>query len=187
MLFGLRRDLLHSRKQQLDHIIDSNIKENVIRVLENKTKDIARWEFDDDAAQVFSAGAQRIYSRGKRLFITVLANPGDHNMHEWRKQVKYFWYHLVVLKPVWPGMMTAWAKEVQTLSQLLGSQHDLVLFENAIDQIEIQNNQRLTANSLKKSIHLRKNRLEKKSLDYGRKIYAEGIAELGKRLKAYWE
>jgi len=187
LLLGFRQGLLNRRKQQLDHIIDSNIKANVIRALEDKTEEITKWGFEADAAKAFNAGAQRIYGRGKRLFLTVLSNPDDHNMHEWRKQVKYFWYHLVVLTPVWPEIMTPWAKEVQTLSQLLGSHHDLVLLENAIDQLEIQDNQRQIANSLKTSIRLRKIRLEKKCLNSGRKIYAEGIDELGKRLNAYWQ
>jgi CHAD domain-containing protein len=187
LLLRFRQSLLNRRKQQLDHIIDSNIKANVIRALEEKTEEITKWGFEGDAAQIFSAGAQRIYGRGKRLFLETIANPSDHNMHEWRKQVKYFWYHLVVLTPVWPAIMTPWAKELQTLSQLLGKHHDLVLLESAIDQLEIQANQQQIANNLKKSIRLRKIRLEKKSLGFGRKIYAEGTAELGKRLYAYWE
>jgi CHAD domain-containing protein len=187
LLLEFRRSLLDQRKQQLDHIISSNIKANVIKALEDKTEEITKWRLEGDAAQVFSAGAQRIYGRGKRLFLNAIANPSDHNMHEWRKQVKYFWYHLVVLTPVWPEIMTPWAKEVQTLSQLLGSHHDLVLLENAIDELEIQDNQRQIAKSLKASIRLRKIRLEKKCLNSGRKIYAEGIDELGKRLNAYWQ
>jgi CHAD domain-containing protein len=187
LLLAFRQGLLNRRKQQLDHIIDSNIKGNVIKALEDKTIEITKWGVEADAAKVFSAGAQRIYGRGKRLFMTVLANPDDHNMHEWRKQVKYFWYHLVVLTPIWPGVISPWAKEVQTLSQLLGKHHDLVLLENTIDQLETQGNQRQIANSLKTSIRLKKIRLEKKSISFGSKIYAEGIAELGKRINAYWQ
>jgi CHAD domain-containing protein len=187
LLLEFRRSLLNQRKQQLDHIINSNIKANVIKALEAKDEEITKWGVEGDAAQLFSAGAQRIYGRGKRLFLEAIANPSDHNMHEWRKQVKYFWYHLVVLTPVWPAIMTAWAKELQTLSQLLGKHHDLVLLEAAADQLEIHDNQRQIATSLKKSIRLRKIRLEKKCLEFGRKLYAEGIAELGKRLNAYWE
>ena len=185
-LTSLRNHLLIQRKQQLDDIIAGNTKADVIRALQNKGGEISKWDFAADAREVFTSGAARIFRRGKRLFLLAQSNPDDHNMHEWRKQVKYFWYHLLVLTPVWPEMMSAWAKEVQMLSQLLGKHHDLVLLENMIDAMEKEPELISLIKSLKQSIRMRKLQFERRCLELGAKVYAEGPASVGERLKAYW-
>lgn len=182
-----KNSLVLQRRQQLDMIIESNIKASVIEALQARSEEILKWEFTADADEVFSSGAKRIYERGKRLFLLTLSDPGDHHMHEWRKQVKYFWYHLAVLSPVWPEIMMVWAKEVQNLSQLLGKHHDLVLLESSIQSLNPEPKDKHIVSNLKASIRLRKKRLEKASIVLGSKIYAEEPSSLGKRLKAYWK
>lgn len=182
-----KNSLVLQRRQQLDMIIESNIKASVIEALQARSEKILKWEYAADADAVFSSGAKRIYERGKRLFLLTQSGTDDHNMHEWRKQVKYFWYHLVVLTPIWPEMMVLWAKEVQNLSQLLGKHHDMVLLESSIQSLNPEPKDKHIVSNLKASIRLRKKRLEKASLVLGSKIYAEETTSLGKRLKAYWK
>lgn len=182
-----KNSLVLQRRQQLDNIIESNIKADVIKALQVRSEEITKWEFTADADEVFSSGAKRIYERGMRLFHLTQTNPDDHNMHEWRKQVKYFWYHLVVLTPVWSEIMVVWAKEVQNLSQLLGKHHDLVLLESSIQSLNPDPKYKQIVSNLKSSIRLRKKRLEKASLILGSKIYTEKPSSVGNRLKAYWK
>lgn len=186
-LSNFKNSIALQRRQQLDMIIESNIKASVMEALRARGEEILKWEFAADADEVFSSGAKRIYDRGKRLFLLTQSGTDDHKMHEWRKQVKYFWYHLSVLTPIWPEMMVLWAKEVQNLSQFLGKHHDLVLLENSIQSLNTEPLNKPIVSNLKASIRLKKNRLEKASLVLGCKIYAEETSSLGKRLKAYWK
>jgi CHAD domain-containing protein len=178
--------LIRQRRQQLGHIIAGDILENAINSLKNKSIEIADWDFNGKAPEVFISGATRIYRRGRKLFLISRSDASDHNMHEWRKQVKYFWYQLLVLTPLWPGMITAWAKEAQTLSQLLGKHHDLVLLEHAISSMNTDKRNTAILKSLRQSIIVRKLQLEKRCLILGAKLYAEDPVFVGKRLKAYW-
>lgn len=182
-----RNQLLKERKEQLEHIIAGKITKDVIIRLKQKEEEISKWDFVADADEVFTSGAQRIYRKGKRLFNIAQYNPDDHNMHEWRKHVKYFWYHLLVLTPLWPGIMNAWAKEVQTLSQMLGKHHDLVLLENAIGTLNVKPTQKNIINSLRQSIRVRKRNYEQKCMALGYRIYFENQLCVKERLKACWK
>lgn len=186
-LAAYRKQLLKERREQLEHIIAGKVKEDVIIKLKNVEEEISKWDVVADADETFTSGVQRIYRRGRRLFHTAQSNPGDHNMHEWRKQVKYFWYHLLVLNPLWPGMMTAWAKEVQNLSQMLGKHHDLVLLENAIGTLNVEPTQKIIINSLRQSIRVRKRNYEQKCMALGYRIYFENQLCVKERLKACWK
>ncbi len=186
-LLQFKRNLEEKRREHLQAIISGNINAEVISKLESKNDEIIQWQFNGDVAEIFSAGAQRIYNRGRRLFKVTLSDPNAHNMHEWRKQVKYFWYQLVVLTPLWPGMFTAWAKEVQTLSQWLGKHHDLVLLEEKLAEVSANQKNRVVINNLRRNIAARKSYLEKTSLQLAQKIYAEAPAATGKRLLNYFD
>jgi len=186
-LLQFKRNLETKRREHLQAIISGNTKAEVVSKLESKNDEIIQWQFNGDVAEIFSAGAQSIYNRGRRLFKVTLSDPNAHNMHEWRKQVKYFWYQLMVLTLLWPGMMTAWAKEVQNLSQWLGKHHDLVLLENKLPEVAANSKNRVLINNLQKSIATRKYYFEKASLELGQKIYAEAPVSIGNRLLAYFD
>lgn len=186
-LTAYRSQLLKERREQLELITAGKIKKDVIADLMNMEEEISKWDFVADADEVFTSGAQRIYRKGKRLFNIAQYNPDDHNMHEWRKHVKYFWYHLLVLTPLWPGIMNAWAKEVQTLSQMLGKHHDLVLLENAIGTLNVKPTQKNIINSLRQSIRVRKRNYEQKCMALGYRIYFENQLCVKERLKACWK
>ena len=55
-------------------------------------------------------GVQRIYARGRRDFAGAYALPSDEAFHDWRKQVKYLWYHTQILENIWPSVMQALAR-----------------------------------------------------------------------------
>lgn len=186
-LIKLRNQLLVQRKQQMQNIVVANPRSGVLLALQNISEPIAEWNFEADAASVFVAGTQRVYKRGKCLFEMIRTNPDDHQFHEWRKQVKYSWYHLLALKPLWPGMVTALAREVQMLSQKLGKHHDLVLLENILRSFQVQPEHNQAINNTLRSIRLKKHRLEKESIALGSKIYIESPASFGSRLAAYWK
>ena len=184
-LTSFRNKLVAQRKYQLEQIIAGNIMADVIKALGHKSEEIEKWNFETNSLDVFITGATVIYKRGKKLFSLAQSNPDDYSLHEWRKQVKYFWYQLLVLTPLWPGMLTAWAKEVQTLSQLLGKHHDLVLLEHGLSSLNTDKKNTVILKSLRQSIRIRKLQIEKRCLVLGAKLYAEDSASVREKLKPY--
>lgn len=184
----LKAALTSQRRKQLELPEASEVRNEVIHALEMKLDEMLQWTFQAQTAEVFGKGIQRVYGRGRRLYREVTLSPdNDHNMHEWRKQVKYFWYQLLVLNPLWPGMMTAWAKEVQTLSQMLGKHHDLVVLENTLSGLVVDPKYLPVLRQMSKSISRKKQTLTRMSIDLGSKIYFEKPGVTGKKIRALWK
>lgn len=186
-LTAFKSQLLKQREQQLEQITGSMIMTDVIKALRKKSEEIEKWNFEANTPGAFITGATRIYRRGRKLFMLAQSNPDGHNLHEWRKQVKYFWYHLLVISPIWPGIMATWAKEVQTLSQMLGKHHDLVMLENALDSLYSEPRYNNIMRNLRQSISIRKHTLEQRCFALGLKLYFETPDDVRTRLAAYWQ
>lgn len=182
----LKSSLEKQRKLKLANLMSAGTITNVISSIQLVEIETTHWNVDDDLKVVFCAGAKRVYKRGRQFFVAAGKNCDNHTMHEWRKQVKYFWYQLLVLSPVWPGFMHAWAKEVQTLSQWLGKHHDLVLLENALVNHALTPEEKAVVKNLRTSIKKRKSRLENLALKLGAKIYAETPGSFYERLISYF-
>jgi CHAD domain-containing protein len=50
------------------------------------------------------------------------------DLHGWRKQAKYHWYHARLLKPIKPKKIRRRIAQARALTELLGDYHDLVDF-----------------------------------------------------------
>lgn len=134
--------------------------------------------------KLFIEGLIRVFRQGHKLYHACRKNPNDHDLHEWRKSVKYTWYQLVMLQPLWPGMIKAWAKEWQMLSVLLGDYHDLVLVTDATKPLGNKKNMSHGRGSLMRSTLRHKKQLLNKSLQQGKKLYAESTAGIRNKLVA---
>jgi hypothetical protein len=49
----------------------------------------------------------------------------DKDLHEWRKQVRYLWYHLQILRPCWSDELRDLASSLHDLSSSLRDDHNL--------------------------------------------------------------
>jgi CHAD domain-containing protein len=181
-LMRFRKGLLKHRKDMMAGIEIKNAKKQVVDALVQKKQILDELRFNDRPASDLSKGLKRVYKSGKKLHQITLKEPTDHNMHEWRKQVKYMWYQLVILTPLWPGVFNALSKQVQTLSQLLGRHHDFVLFENSMDPLKNEIKYRNEIKILEKSIKRNKRNLELQAFKLGAKVYLVSPNQLEKMI-----
>ncbi len=164
-LFIKRKNLLNSTdfKNQKQEISDLFV------AAETKLENIS---IKDNEITLLGSGILNTYHKGVIFWELNLKNNDCHLMHEWRKQVKYFWYQLVVLEPLWPVIFEALAREFQALSKLLGQYQDLTLLEIYLkEQREKINFPNELAVGLR-IITLRKKDLAKRSLHLGDKLFA---------------
>ena len=82
------------------------------------------------------AGLEVSYRRGRRELRTLAQAsgegetgpaPGDEAWHDLRKRVKDLGYQLRLLRPVWPRMFQTLTRELDTLAEVLGEDHDLLI------------------------------------------------------------
>jgi hypothetical protein len=125
-----------------------------------------------------------VYKASLRSRANAIADPTVENLHEWRKQVKYFWHQLQTLDGVGRSVITTISRDVHELTQLLGEEHDLAMLLS-----EIAVNSPKTADDavkLTKLIELRRAELRREAFNLGRRIYRDGPRATVKRLKESW-
>jgi CHAD domain-containing protein len=83
-------------------------------------------------APVLARGVWKVYKRGFRRRQDAYEEGKAPVFHEWRKRVKYLWYHLQLLTCAWPEMMKPWARQQHELSDHLGLGNDVADLERLL-------------------------------------------------------
>ena len=78
-------------------------------------------------------GMRDVYKNGYKLYAKSFRKPKMKNLHDWRKEVKYLWYQILLLQGIWPELMKPLAAELKKLSDQLGLWRDLGLLRVALE------------------------------------------------------
>jgi CHAD domain-containing protein len=147
---------------------------------------VEQWPLNNDNFSALEAGLKRVYKRGCRYYEIVQVEDSVENFHEWRKQVKYLWYQMSVLNPIWPKMLGPLANELGKLASYLSEDHDLaILKERAIHQGQIV----IDSSEIDKLVVLIDHRrllLQTKATSLGSRLFAEKPKQFISRIEAYW-
>lgn len=132
-------------------------------------------------------GAARCYRRGQARLCDAQRGPSMEALHEWRKRVKDYWYHTCLLRGLWPRIMTAWRRELKTLSDRLGDDHDLMVLRAALlaDPKRYGGEDSLTIPFV--YMGHRQEELRTEAFRLGRRLYSESPGTYQKRLDGWWE
>jgi CHAD domain-containing protein len=118
-----------------------------------------RPEFEECLASVRDAQAENISWRGIRwrdlgdsltrtcklgqdAFEDAKKNPSPEKLHEWRKRSKDLLYQLSILKPARPRPISRLIRRLKRLTEKLGDYHDLVMFDGAIKNANLNANEK---------------------------------------------
>jgi len=129
-------ELLEQYGNVTDHISFTTDTKTLIANFEyeisNRKEKIQNWKIKFDGFKSIKGGIKKTYSRGKRAMQLAHTFPTVENYHEWRKRVKYHYYHLELLIQIWPSFMEPYVEQVHQLSEMLGKDHDLSLLKENI-------------------------------------------------------
>ncbi len=140
-----------------------------------------------DATPV-DAALERAYKKARKALVSARRDPGNEQLHEWRKQVKYHMLQLEFLQPLAPKRLGATIKAAHKLTDYLGDDHDLALLH---EKIIIQDSQAPGASNaaardgLVKELRRVRAKLQRKAFRLGRKLYADKPKQIAKRMKKY--
>jgi hypothetical protein len=130
---------------------------------------------------------QKTYGRGRKALAVAYAQPTPENFHEWRKRVKYHWYHSRMLERIWPDVMSGYGKSLKTLSSLLGDDHDLVVMRETLLNDPDTFGGKRDLQVLLGLIERRQTELRTRAETLGQRVFAEKPKAMGQRLESYWE
>ena len=107
------------------------MRETTAQLQDARTR-VLGWRLDADGFAAIEKGVvadlpARAQGAGRQL-----RDPTPERFHEWRKRVKYHWYHLRLLRELWPAPMKALAAEAKQLADLLGDDHDLAVLRETL-------------------------------------------------------
>jgi CHAD domain-containing protein len=138
-----------------------------------------------DDFRAFEGGLFRMYRQGKRYLREAKKNPSPTKMHDLRKRLKYFWYQVEILQPIFPGPMRAYASTLETAAENLGDYHDLQVLQEFLGKSNT-----IPDNKISETLHeaslARQSMLLYNIWPMVEIVYSEKPSAIVKRLASYW-
>lgn len=161
--------------------------EDVRPAFESALGRAAQWRVPAAGFDAIDGGLRLTWRRGRRGRAAVAEQASAPAVHEWRKRVKYHWYHARLLVDCWRPVMDAWCREAHQLSEDLGDAHDLAVLRQALATDVVYLQQTSTLREMLGLLDRRHDDLIERALVRGRRLYAEKPGALGRRLRGYWD
>lgn len=165
-----RRRLARRRQRGLQTSIDA-----IVAQLAETRARISAWPKLDERFSTIGSGAERTLRDGRRAFSRALEEPSPNRFHDLRRRVKDHWYHVQLLRGVWPEVMKGYAAAIEQLSRALGDANDLALAEPLVRDEEVR-----------AFIAARRAELERDAIEIASRVFSEKPASWRKRLRGYW-
>jgi CHAD domain-containing protein len=138
-------------------------------------------EIDGDA---IIAGLRRSLKRARA------SAPGrsldDERWHEWRKRTKDMWYHLRLVKSVWPTILDGAIGQFKVLADDLGDDHDLAIISGRLHELSPNRGAVRELGRLRHAIARRRDELHAKAIANGRCLLAATPRAFAERFEASW-
>lgn len=185
---GVRQQLVEIYDETLSlELKDHQLIPDIVEIMNEAKFSISQLPIQRSDFLVFRGGLRRVYFRGRRAMADAYEKPDSEIFHEWRKRVKYLWYHLEILEDLWPNVLSNLADELHTLSEYLGDDHDLAVLRQTI-----LNNPKGFAGEqellyLISLIDRDRLRLEALARPLGERIYFDSPKEFTRRINTYWD
>jgi hypothetical protein len=110
--------------------VADGVLERAARRLDAELKRVKEWKLRDFKWEDAIRGSRRARKACKRAFQAARANPGQENLHEWRKRAKDLLHESLLLRERRPKLRKR-IEAVQTITIILGEDRDLAMLEAA--------------------------------------------------------
>lgn len=145
------------------------------------------WIIEGDGFSALSTGLQKTLKQAASAMATARDEPAAGHMHEWRKHVKYHWYHARLLRGIWPATMQAHVAAASELADLLGDHHDLTVLRERLTKHPDRYGGVDASRMVEKMAAGREEKLTGEIFRKGALLLAERPGALAKRWERYWQ
>ncbi len=174
----------HHERVKTRHLDRQDRMEKVIAILSEARQRVDDWPIGSGWSAV-EEGLHRVYRRGFKARKESYDEPSVETFHDWRKRVKYLWYHTRILRDSWKPLLKKYASEVHDLSDDLGDDHDLALLHHTLQTRDLGDATELEA--LLGLIEKRSEQLRSAAAPLARRLYAEAPDDFVERTRRYWK
>lgn len=147
---------------------------------------VGSWRIGEDF-ETIAPGLGKVYARGRAAMEEAYDGPSSARFHEWRKRVKYHWYHCRILEGLWKPVMSGRVSALSDLSDLLGDDHDLAVLSETIGSAPEDFSDGGGLAVVLGMAERRRLELQAEARAIGEKVYAEKPKAFTRRFRDYWD
>jgi hypothetical protein len=166
--------------------LESQLDEFLAKMREARQR-VGSWKVQDDGFSAVERGLLKTYRRGRKALRKAYDDPSTENFHEWRKRVKYHWYHARLLRSIWDDVLRVHCRGADALGDLLGNDHDLAVLRATLLEDPHQFGRESDQQALLSLIDRRRAELQAKARPLGQRLFAEKPRRLAERFRSYWK
>ena len=185
VLTAIRERLRDEHEEAVTSLLKGDAILKARMALERTKKQISSWPLHNKGFSLLEGGMERVYRRGVKRLQEARLDPTDEHLHEWRKRVKYLWYHIRMIAPAWPPVLENLAEELHRLSDLLGDDHDLAVLAERLKSFA-SDKSGFQHKKLVRYIGRQQHAIRPESWVLGARIYAEEPEHFSSRMGTYW-
>jgi CHAD domain-containing protein len=121
----LREHLLRLHRTTIEEMLEERTPGTVAERLRGMRSRLPAWPLKGLKRSTILEGLRQTYKRGRNRWRRASRETAAKTLHEWRKQVKYLWYHTQLLRSFSPVVFEAHEPRLHVLATHLGEEHDL--------------------------------------------------------------
>jgi CHAD domain-containing protein len=185
---GIRSHLVERRTQIAGEQADvSQELESLMKDINAALERVEEWELKARGFEAIAGGFEKTYERAQRaMAVAALDKASAEDFHEWRKRVKYHWYHCRLLENLWKPLMRARRDEAKHLAELLGEDHDAALLDQLLEQYTGDFPDESEVLAFREVIAKAQKRIRKEAFFVGQRMFAGKARHLSGQLGSWW-
>jgi CHAD domain-containing protein len=177
-------------KEKLERDQSADIEQVLARCassLRGAIRRVRSWPFPHEGFAAIGPGFEATFRRGRQAMERARKHGSDEDFHEWRKAVKYHWYHIRLLEKSWTDVLTAYEKSLKDLETWLGDDHNLVVFRSRIEANPAAYGAPQTTTIAMGLIAKYQKELRANALSLGERIYLEKPVHFRHHMNGVWD
>jgi len=176
-----------NRHKQLTHLLirEQRLDKQLKQIIQAETqKLIVEPLFSCDFASL-TEGLQNTYSKGRKSLELIIQQADTENLHNLRKKVKSLWNQMIMLRPVWPAVISHTVHQFDLLAEKLGIEHDLAELEHFLINERIENSED-QCHILLKFIAKKRQHIQKAIIPLAMRLYADKPGAMVGKMEVYY-
>ncbi len=146
-----------------------------------------RWTKAGNDWASIGQGVVEQYRRCRERMAQAYQAESGQAFHDWRRSVKSHRHQVHSLLEIWPQELQSRVDELDRLGDLLGEEHDLTVFESALDRTPAAVVDPADRDELLAVLDRRRDQRRRQAQAIGSRLFRESAVTFGRRLKAAFE
>lgn len=162
-------------------------KQTLLDSLPHASERVEGWPLAKGEFQDLAAGIHRTYQQGRQARRNACNSGDDALWHEWRKRTQDIWHQIKLLGPISPKGMREKENKLMRISDLLGDDHDLIVFRAFLGRHSALFETWNLRAQLYERIMVRQHQLRNRAYRQGREFWADKPKRFTQKVEDRWK